>query len=279
MPLFPQPEDQPFSLRWGRLLERPADWSVAATEEGLKGEGERVAKQLGIPWMGVVATSSEQFRLLYTPEGWMVTPPMSYGMKPFVVDFCSQAFKRRYHALHHDKKTLYRALVGKREQHPHILDATAGLGRDGFLLAASGASVTMLERSPMTAWLLADGLKRAAKDPLYRSWLPERLQLFGGDATDLLVRPEWVKKFSAVYLDPMFPERKKSAHVQKAMRFLKMASGEDQDRLSLLRLACDSVIPRVVIKRPLHDHTMDLRHQPTYQWKGKSTRFDVYIRA
>ena len=37
---------------------------------------------------------------------------------------------------------------------PHIVDATAGLGRDAFLLASLGAKVTLIERSPMMYELL-----------------------------------------------------------------------------------------------------------------------------
>ena len=44
---------------------------------------------------------------------------------------------------------------------PTILDATAGLGADAFVLASLGCEVKMIERSPLARLLLADGLERA----------------------------------------------------------------------------------------------------------------------
>ena len=45
-------------------------------------------------------------------------------------------------------------------QTPRIVDATAGLGRDSFLLASLGAEVTLIERSKHMHRLLEDGLAR-----------------------------------------------------------------------------------------------------------------------
>ena len=47
---------------------------------------------------------------------------------------------------------------------PTMVDATAGLGRDAFLLASLGAQVTLIERSEKMHALLADGLARAAAE-------------------------------------------------------------------------------------------------------------------
>ncbi|MBZ4777536.1 class I SAM-dependent methyltransferase, partial [Salmonella enterica subsp. enterica serovar Typhimurium] len=43
---------------------------------------------------------------------------------------------------------------------PDVVDATAGLGRDAFVLASVGCRVRMLERNPVVAALLDDGLTR-----------------------------------------------------------------------------------------------------------------------
>lgn len=48
---------------------------------------------------------------------------------------------------------------------PRAVDATAGLGEDALLLAAAGFRVTLFERNPVIAALLADALQRAASDP------------------------------------------------------------------------------------------------------------------
>ena len=63
---------------------------------------------------------------------------------------------------------------------PTVVDATAGLGRDAFVLASLGCKVTLIERSPVVAALLQDGLARAAQDPEIGPWVSERMHLLQG---------------------------------------------------------------------------------------------------
>lgn len=99
---------------------------------------------------------------------------------------------------------------------PDVVDATAGLGRDAFVLASVGCRVRMLERNPVVAALLDDGLARGYADAEIGGWLQERLQLIHASSltalTDITPRPQ------VVYLDPMFPHKQKSALVKKEMR-------------------------------------------------------------
>ncbi len=96
---------------------------------------------------------------------------------------------------------------------PDVVDATAGLGRDAFVLASVGCRVRMLERNPVVAALLDDGLARGYADAEIGGWLQERLQLIHASSltalTDITPRPQ------VVYLDPMFPHKQKSALVKK----------------------------------------------------------------
>jgi len=82
---------------------------------------------------------------------------------------------------------------------PDVVDATAGLGRDAFVLASVGCRVRMLERHPVVAALLNDGLLRGYQDPEIGHWLQERLQLIHASSlaelTNLTPRPD------VVYLD------------------------------------------------------------------------------
>ena len=48
------------------------------------------------------------------------------------------------------------------------IDATAGMGEDGFLLAAQGYEVTLYEQNPVIAVLLKDALRRAKKHPVLK---------------------------------------------------------------------------------------------------------------
>ena len=131
---------------------------------------------------------------------------------------------------------------------PDVVDATAGLGRDAFVLASVGCRVRMLERNPVVAALLDDGLARGYADAEIGGWLQERLQLIHASSltalTDITPRPQ------VVYLDPMFPHKQKSALVKKEMRVFQSLVGPDLDADGLLEPARLLATKRVVVKRP-----------------------------
>ncbi len=126
-----------------------------------------------------------------------------------------------------------------------VLDCTAGLGRDGFLLAHLGCRVTMIERSKVMHLLLEDALQRASTHP-YLSGAVSRITLIHGDACSVLKR----QQADVVYLDPMFPEKTSSAAVRGPMQLLQRFLGTDQDAAQLLADALGSGASRVVLKRP-----------------------------
>ena len=151
-----------------------------------------------------------------------------------------------------------------------IWDATAGLGRDAFVLAALGARVYMFERHFVPAALLADALKRA-EEVCETHAITQRMSLiFGSISDEITPLPD------AIYLDPMFPERRKTALVKKEMQFFQAAIGEDNDSAALLDKARSLAVKRIVVKRPKHGAFID-NIQPAYQYVGKSTRFDIYL--
>lgn len=99
--------------------------------------------------------------------------------------------------------------------HPTVWDATAGLGRDSFVLASLGLTVTAFEQHPAVACLLSDGIRRALLNPETQD-TAARISLHFGNAAEQM--PALVKtqgKPDIVYLDPMYPERRKSAAVKR----------------------------------------------------------------
>lgn len=165
--------------------------------------------------------------------------------------------------------------------YPSIFDATAGLGRDAFVLATLGCEVSMTERSPIVRALLANGLVRAESfaqeqqdDDLLQ--ILSRMSLSEGNSVLEMKRlTEEGTHFDVVYLDPMFPERKKSALVKKDMRMFHQVVGEDDDADELLEWAIGVAEFRVVVKRPKQAPFLADK-EPSYQLKGKSSRYDVY---
>lgn len=156
---------------------------------------------------------------------------------------------------------------------PEVVDATAGLGRDAFVLASVGCRVRMLERNPVVAALLEDGLHRGYADAEVGPWLRDRLTLIHASSlsglADITPRPQ------VVYLDPMFPHKQKSALVKKEMRVFQSLVGPDLDADGLLEPARQLAIKRVVVKRP--DYAPPLAGVATQSAVvTKSHRFDIY---
>lgn len=154
----------------------------------------------------------------------------------------------------------------------HVVDATAGWGEDTWLLASLGYRVTAIERSPMVAKLLEDGLRRAkTANPTVAG----RITLMTGDAKSLLgtIQP----RPDVVYLDPMFPPKHKSALGRKPIRLLRQLVGDDPDAVQLFDVAWQAAHRRVVVKRP--SHAQPLRETPTLSYRGKSMRYDVYVKT
>ena len=156
---------------------------------------------------------------------------------------------------------------------PLVLDATAGLGRDAFVLAELGCSVTLIERQALIAALLEDGLLRAQADPEVAP-IVARMCLLCGNAIDLMTA--WASEPpQVIYLDPMFPHRDKSAQVKKEMRLFRPLAGNDDDAPALLAAALKLATHRVVVKRPRKAPAI-AGEQPGYVLEGKSSRFDIY---
>ena len=163
---------------------------------------------------------------------------------------------------------------------PHVYDATAGLGGDSFVLASLGCSVTMTERVPEVNALLADGLRVAhewgsKKDQSLVAIL-KRMTLVESDAAKYMQTLDDVDKPEVVYLDPMFPQRTKSAQVKKEMQVFHQLIGTDSDADLLLQIAQESAQKRVVVKRPRIAPFL-AGQEPNYILEGKSNRFDVYL--
>ncbi len=171
---------------------------------------------------------------------------------------------------------LIKAAVIKGKRSPTILDATGGLGRDAFLLASRGCKVHLVERSPIIAALTRDGLQRAAEVSA-TSGIVGRMTLVAGESIQHLqqIQTEGMS-VDVIYLDPMFSMKKKKSKSKKDLQMLQYLVGPDQDSDELLNKALQTPCKRVVVKRPAKARFLaDL--QPSFQYKGRSTRYDVYL--
>jgi 16S rRNA (guanine1516-N2)-methyltransferase len=195
------------------------------------------------------------------------------GESRLIVDFVGGAVGHRLRFGGGRGQALPRAAGFTRGQTPSVIDATAGLGRDAFLLASLGAEVTLIERSPEVHALLAEALARAAAaGPDYAS-IVGRMTLLFGDARTLLK----AHAAEVVLVDPMHPPRGNTALVKQEMRLLRQAVGDDPDAFELMQAALASATKRVVLKWPMRAEAMPGLRPPSHQIAGKSTRYDVFM--
>ena len=158
---------------------------------------------------------------------------------------------------------------------PTVIDATAGLGRDAFVLAAIGCKVQLIERNPVVSALLEDGLKRAYLDPEIGEFMQSRMVLLPFHTLSEYVAAH-VDTVDVVYFDPMFPHKQKSALVNKEMRVFQHLVGADLDSDDFFQPAKQVARKRVVVKRP--DYAPFIADQkPDFSQTTKNHRFDVYL--
>ena len=185
-------------------------------------------------------------------------------------------FARLLPRIRHDRlgrELLVRAARVRGADAPTAVDATAGLGEDSLLLAAAGFTVTMFEKDPVIAALLRDALERAAVVPGLAD-VVARMALVEGDSTvglrELGFSPD------VVFLDPMFPERTKSAAVKKKFQLLHHLERPCEDEEGLLGAALAARPRKVVIKRPPKGPWL-AGAKPSHSVAGKAVRYDVIV--
>ena len=169
------------------------------------------------------------------------------------------------------KSDLLARAIGYKKNAPAqcVLDATAGLCRDSFHMACLGCKVVALETNEMIFQVVSKHVER----------LPEKydLSLVQANAQSYIPNLETPSQFDVIYLDPMFPEKKKSARSGKESELLKALAPicSIEEEVRLVQAALDHASQRVVVKRPLYAPAILPR--PDIQFKGKAVRYDVYL--
>lgn len=207
--------------------------------------------------------------LLFAGEGLGLLVVGSGSQGAVRVDFCSPRLRHRRRGGHNEM--LGRACGVKAAFRPRIVDATAGLGVDSYVLADLGCEVMLIERSPIVAALLEDGFERAELTGVETT---QRMTLYSADSLEYLAGL-CEAEVDVVYLDPMFPSRGKSAKVKKEMQAFQQLVGEGDSGSELLDQSRRVAKYRVVVKRPVKAPSLGEK-QPSFDLRGKSIRYDVY---
>ena len=251
--------------RVGVTPETPEQLSLAAD----------LARRLNLPLLPP-GEQSRPLLLVVTERRLELRQTGPHPPGPVYVDFLEGKadFRRRYGSSRDEG--VVRAVASKKSRTPSVLDSTGGLGRDGFVLASHGCRVTLVERQPVVAALLADGLARAARDEKVGRMVGERLRLLAGDGREIMRNMVEVERPEVVYLDPMYPHRDTTALVKKEMRALRLLAGPDVDAAELLAAARNCATRRVVVKRPAGAEPLAGEKPDLVQTAG-THRFDIYL--
>ena len=276
---------------------------VAYESISFKPQAQVLAEKLSLPIQVDTDAFANSFDYLleFTQQGLALRPSADKGYGSIICDFAGSEHSHRRRYGGGNGQAIAKAVGVSGKFAPQVLDLTAGLGGDGFVLASLGCNVCMLERNPIVHSLLADGLSRgieAARQELEQgvdefSSVINRLSLLEGNAANYLsdlvsritqlepqaqVQEEQdtaVWRPDVVYVDPMFPLRKKSAKVKKQMQAFHAIVGTDPDADQLLANALTVAKYRVVVKRPAGAGFL-AETKPNYSLEGKSTRYDIY---
>ena len=251
--------------------------AVAHSPLAEPGVARTLVTELGLDWLGVVAPKQvrDYGLLLFMDEHGLALQQTGKGAPgPVRAEFVSGKMGYRREHGGGAGQLVARAVGMQKTRAPlQVLDATAGLGQDAFVLASLGCQMTLFERNPIIHALLADGLYRASLNEACAP-IVARMTLHSGNSLDWMNQagPEAV---DVVYLDPMFPHRDKSALVKKEMQVFRQVVGDDDDASQLLEAALGCARYRVVVKRPRKAPAVE-GPEPATRIEGKSSRYDIY---
>lgn len=220
-------------------------------------------------------------------------------------DFTKLQKRLQYHNLTHE--LLVKATKVKGRERLRVIDATAGMGEDSLLLAATGCEVTLYEQDPVIAALLQDTMRRALEEVALHE-IVMRMQLVEGDSIGHLRRlgeaatgsdvqegdvghdcstliasaatmagsDEALKRPDVIYLDPMFPERQKSGLVKKKFQLIHYLEAPAENEEALMQAAIAARPFKIVVKRPAKGPYL-AGLKPSYSLDGKAIRYDCYV--
>lgn len=260
------------------MLERSSSISVSSTihSSTILQKVVELAAKLNLPCSSCLAHRSTEFVLTYTHEGLQLLhmpPGTQKSVCLLFVDFVHGKNGYRLAQNCTSKQPIARAVGIKPGFRPTILDGTAGLGADAFVLASLACRVTMCERSPIIGALLEDGLRRAAGEEK-TAGIVERLDLVQEDTREYLENT--TETFHTIFLDPMYPHRNQSSLNKQTLRVIRSLVGGDPDSAALLEIARERAENRVVVKRPRKAPLLS-EVRPSHVILMKNSRFDIYL--
>jgi 16S rRNA (guanine1516-N2)-methyltransferase len=244
-----------------------------AQEPACELQAQQLAKKLDLP---LVSSALSCDLLLNAGEHGISLSSTANNQPDITVQIDFSRGKTVYRRKQQRQELLVRAVGYKKDQKLTVIDGTGGFGRDSFLLATAGCTVHVFEKNRIIATLLDDGFSRAARQADTAAIL-RRITLSKCNVIPYLHKlTQTGKHIDVIYLDPMFPKRRKSALVKKDLQLLQTLATEPDKPDELLEAALDAASQRVVVKRPVKAPPLTSR-TPSHNIAGKTIRFDVYM--
>ena len=248
---------------------------VAPASRGVQARAKSVAETLNLEFVAVADDLDSGVAVVSDTDRSWLQRLQNPRLGPVYIDFSSADMLYRRKSGHNEP--LGRAIGVKGDKRPRVFDATAGLGRDAFVLADLGCSVALSEQSLPLCYLLEQACELAlmsANEKVVKA--VSRMDVLFGDS-----RQQAVEGFDVIYIDPMFPERGKTAAVKKdlaTIQALHADSSTVKDPEDLFLWAMAQPVERVVIKRPVKAPALGTV-KPSHSITGKTVRFDVMVKS
>ncbi len=262
-------ENAPVQEESGADIQKYTSLAVYAVREEDAEAGREIAEHLASRLITEESEAAQEKLMLRLDENGLA---LTDGEQEMRGDFTTMLGRLKHNNLTHE--TLVKA-AKFRDQSEHLtaIDATAGMGEDSLMLAASGYHVTLCEYNPIIAALLRDTMRRAAEIPELTE-IVARMELAEGDSIAYLRSVQDAPDL--VLLDPMFPSRKKTGLVKKKFQLLQQLEQPCGDETSLMDAAIAAGPRRVVVKRPTKGPFLADR-KPSYSLKGSTIRYDCLV--
>lgn len=251
---------------------------IVVEDESQRSLANALSRELVLPLVDVKTAESFTHQFRVSSKGLQLLAAHQQGKSRLFAEFVRGAtgYRRKHGGGY--RQTIAKAVGIKGPKYSlTVLDATAGLGRDAFVLACLGCEVHLVERSAIIAALLKDGLARARQEPELCTIVQERISVSVADAQKILSAMESSNEGpDVVYLDPMFPGENKSALTGVDLRIIRDIVGPDLDAEKLFNIAMKVAKQRVVVKRSKKAANISAM-KPSFSLIGRSHRYDVYI--
>ena len=120
--------------------------AVSFSESSLRAKAQQLAQQLELPLIEHAdeSAANHEYLLMLTSDYLCLQRTSDKKRSPFYIDFLSGKMQYRQKHAGLRKELIARAIGASPRDNPAILDATAGLGRDSYILAALGFEVSGL---------------------------------------------------------------------------------------------------------------------------------------